>query len=55
MTSMFVTISIVLVGLALVSVFIFPPARIKHFAIYLVFAVLAGLLFVAIDHFHLLS
>jgi len=55
MTSIFVKISIVLVGLALVSALVFPPARIKHFAIYLVFAVLAALLFVAIDHFHVLS
>jgi hypothetical protein len=54
MTSIFVKISIVLVGLGLVSALIFPPARIKHDVIYIGIAVLAALVFAAVDHFHLL-
>jgi hypothetical protein len=54
MTSIFVKISLVLVGLALVSALIFPPARIKHGAICIGIAVLAACVFAAIDHFQLM-
>jgi hypothetical protein len=54
MTSIFVKFSIVLVGLALVSAWVFPPARIRHDVIYIGIAVLAAVLFAAIDHFQLM-